>query len=163
MESFKHICGKYDIKIHFKGNKTVKQVLIKPKDQDPKDKKSGFIYNSQYKNIACNEEYICETARTLGERCKEHFKQPSCIHVHIQQRGHSITDTSFNIIGREDQRQTQTIKKSIFIRVNSPALYQNIGKYNLNHIWDRVLFNTPGLKLGSAKHASTQHNVGSQH
>ena len=24
-----------------------------------------------------------------------------------------------------------------------------IGKYNLSHIWDRVLYNTPGLKLGS--------------
>ena len=163
MESFKHICGKYGIKIHFKFNKTIKQVLMKPKDQDPKDKKSGVIYNFQCKNIACNEEYIGETARTLGERCMEHLKQPSCIHVHIQQRGHSITDKSVNIIGREDQRQTQTIKEYIFIRVNSPTLNQNIGKYNLNHIWDIVLFNTPGLKLGSAKHSSTQHNVGSQH
>ena len=26
-------------------------------------------------------------------------------------------------------------------------LNRNIGKYNLNHIWDRVLFNTPGLKI----------------
>ena len=33
-------------------------------------------------------------------------------------------------------------------------LNQNIGKYNLSHIWDRVLFNTPGLKLGSSEQAA---------
>ena len=32
-----------------------------------------------------------------------------------------------------------TIKESIYIRVNSPTLNRNIGKFNLHHIWDRVL------------------------
>ena len=39
------------------------------------------------------------------------------------------------------------IKESIFIRVNNPTLINNIGKFNLPHIWDRVLINTPGPKL----------------
>ena len=39
------------------------------------------------------------------------------------------------------------IKESIFIRVNNPTLNNNVGKFNLPHIWDRVLINTPGLKL----------------
>ena len=30
-------------------------------------------------------------------------------------------------------------------------LNRNVDKYNLNHIWDRVPFNTPGLKIGSPK------------
>ena len=76
-ESFKHICGKYGIKVHFKGNTTIKQILMKPKDQDPMDKKSGVVYSYQCNNISCDEEYLGETARTLGERCKEHLKQPS--------------------------------------------------------------------------------------
>ena len=77
----------------------------------------------------------------------------------LQQTGHSITDTSFNIIGREDQGQARTIKESIFIRVNNPTLNQNIGKYNLSHIWDRVIFNTPGLKLGSSQQSSAQNII----
>ena len=136
MESIKHICGKYGIQVHFKGNTTIKQVLMKPKDQNPKGMKSGIIYSYQCNHLACNEEYIGETARTLGERRKEHLKQPSPIHGHIQQTGHAITDNSFNIIGREDQGQARTIKESIFIRANNPALNQNIGKYNLGHIWE---------------------------
>ena len=40
-ESFKNICSKYGIQTYFKGNTTIKQVLMKPKYQDPKDKKVG--------------------------------------------------------------------------------------------------------------------------
>ena len=102
-ESIKQICGKYGIQVHFKGNTTIKQVLMKPKDQDPKDNKSGVIYSYQCNHLDCDEEYIGKTSRTLGERRKEHLKQLSSIHRHIQQSGHGITEDSFNIIGREDR------------------------------------------------------------
>ena len=48
------------------------------------------------------------------------------------------------------------IKESIYIRVNNPTLNQIIGQYNLSHIWDRVLFNTPGFQLGSSQQPSAQ-------
>ena len=156
VESFKNTCGKHGIQTYFKGNTMIKQVLMKPKDQDPKDKKSRVIYNFQYNHIACNEEYIRETAKTLWERYKEHLKQPSLIHVHIQQTGQNTTDTSFNIIGRGDQGLARTIKESIYIRVNNATLNRNIGKCNLSHVWDRVPFNTPGLKLDSSQQPSAQ-------
>ena len=76
MESFKHICGKYGIQVHFKGNTTIKQVLMKPKDQDPKDKKNMVIYSIQCNHIASDEEYIGETTRTIGERCKDTSSNP---------------------------------------------------------------------------------------
>ena len=139
-KSFKNICGKYGIQAYFKGNTTIKQAFNTPKDQDHKDKKSGVIYSYQCGDIACGEEYIGETSRTLGDRYKKHLKQPSPIHVHIQQTGHTTTSNNFKIIGREDQGLARTIKESIYIRVNSPMLNRNIGKYNLNHIWGRVLF-----------------------
>ena len=112
VENSKHICGKYGIQTYFKGNTTIKYVLMKPKDQGPKKKKSVVIYSFQCNHIDCDEEYIGETAKTLGERCKEHLKQPSPIYAHIQQTGHNTTEASFNIIGREDQGQTRTIRES---------------------------------------------------
>ena len=39
----------------------------------------------------------------------------------------------------------RNIKESIYIRVNNPSLNNNIGKFNLSHIWDRVLLNTKGF------------------
>ena len=53
----------------------------------------------------------------------------------------------------------RNIKESIFIRVNNPTLNRNIGKFNLLHIWDRVLLNTPGLNL--KRHVHTVGHVNS--
>ena len=35
----KHTCFKYGIRTHFRGNRTLKQILVKPKDKDPEGKK----------------------------------------------------------------------------------------------------------------------------
>ena len=116
-------------------------MLVKPKDKDPIDRKHGVIYWHQCGELTCNEEYIGETSRTFGERYKEHLKEPSPIHGHSSQSGHCTNPDNFTIIEREDHGLTRTIKKSIYIRVNGPTLNSNVGKYNLNNIWDRVLFN----------------------
>ena len=54
---------------------------------------------------------------------------------------------NFQIVGREGHNLARNIKESIYIRVNNPSLNNNIGKFNLSHIWDRVLCNTKGLTL----------------
>ena len=41
----------------------------------------------------------------------------------------------------------RNLKESIYFRVNNPSLNNNVGKFNLSHIWDRVLLNTNGLSL----------------
>ena len=99
---------------------------MKPKDKDPKDNKSGLIYSYQCPQIDYNDEYIGETARTLGERRREHLKQPSPIHVHSQSTGHPIDSNKFHIIGREDWGQARTIKESIYIRVKKTHLKPKI-------------------------------------
>ena len=64
---------------------------------------------------------------------------------------------NFNILGRECQDLTRLIEEAIFIRVNNPTLNRNIGKFQLSHIWDRVLFSTPNLKAafpqGNVQHS----------
>ena len=44
-ESIKHICTKYGIQTYFKGNSTLRQILVRPKEKDPKEKASGVIYS----------------------------------------------------------------------------------------------------------------------
>ena len=60
---------------------------------------------------------------------------------------HTTNQNNFQIIGREGHNLARNIKESIYIRVNNPTLNNNIGKFNLSHIWDRVLLNTKGLTL----------------
>ena len=146
-ESIKRICGRYGIQTHFKGGKTIKNLLVSPKDKEPMLNQSGAIYRYQCNNLGCDDEYIGETSRTFGERYKEHLKAPSAIHHHSTITGHTTNHNNFQIIGREGHNLARNIKESIYIRVNNPSLNNNIGKFNLSHIWDRVLLNTKGLTL----------------
>ena len=82
----------------------------------------------------------------LLKRYKEHLKAPSPIFEHQNITGHITTVENFKIIGRKGQNMTRAIKEAIYIRVNSPTLNRNIGKYNLPHIWNKVLFAFPELK-----------------
>ena len=116
MRKLPKICGKYGIQTYFKATLQSSKTLIRPKDQDPKDRKSGVIYSYKCYDITCGEEYIGETSRSLGKGT------------------------------------------TIYIRVNNPILNRNVGKYNLSHLWDRVLFNTPGLKIDSFQHPLHLHN-----
>ena len=146
-ESIKRICGRYGIQTHFKGGRTIKNLLVSPKDKDPMVNQSGAIYWYQCGDLGCDDEYIGETSRTFGERYKEHLKVPSAIHHHSNQTGHTTNQNNFQIIGREGHNLARNIKESIYIRVNNPTLNNNIGKFNLSHIWDRVLLNTKSLTL----------------
>ena len=74
-------------------------------------------------------------------------KGPSPIQVHSQPTGHQLSKDNFNIIGREGQDIKRLIKESVFIRVNNPTLNRNIGKFQLSHLWDRVLFSTPNIEV----------------
>ena len=146
-ETFKNICKRYGIQVHFKSGKTIKEELVAPKDQDHITQKSGIIYRYKCDRLECNHEYIGETARTFGERFKEHLKAPSPIFDHSNISGHSTTINNFTVVGREEQNLSRLIKESMFIRVNNPSLNKNIGKYYLLHIWDEVLVNNTKLKL----------------
>ena len=97
--------------------------------------------------VTFDDEYIGETSRTFGERFKEHLKDPFPIHHHSDNTSHPTSQNNFQIIGKEGHGLARNIKESIFIRVNNCTLNETIGKFNLPHIWDRVLLNTSDLTL----------------
>ena len=146
-ESIKNICKRCGIQVHFKSGRTIKEQLVAPKGKEHITKKSGIIYRFKCDRLECDEEYIRESARTFGERLKEHLKAPSPIYDHSNITGHTTTLENFSIVGREEQNPSRLIKESMFIRVNNPSLSRNIGKYHLPHIWDEVLINNTKLKL----------------
>ena len=65
-ETFKNLCKRYGIEVHFKSGKTIKDELVAPKDKDHITQKSGVIYRYKCDMLECNEEYIGETDRTFG-------------------------------------------------------------------------------------------------
>ena len=127
-EKFKRTCNKQGIQVHFKGTNTVKQLLMAPKDKDPKLAKSGVIYRYKCPNTNCREQYIVESGRTLGDRYKEHLKAPSPIHLHTSSTGHPVSQDCFCIVDREAQGLTRNIKEAMYIKVNDPSLNRNLRK-----------------------------------
>ena len=158
-ESIKKICSRYGIQTHFKGSNTIRNLLVSPEDKNPMVNQSEAIYWFQCGDLSCDDEYIGETSRTFGERYKEHLKNPLPIHQHSNHTGHPTSHNNFQIIGREGHSLARNIKESTFIRVNNPTLNRNIGKFNLPHIWERVLLKTPGLNL--KRHAHTVEHANS--
>ena len=75
------------------------------------------------------------------------MKAPSPIFGHQNNSGHETPMENFKIISREENSLARTIKEGMYIRVKNPTLNRNIGKYNLPHIWDQVLFTIPELKM----------------
>ena len=101
-----------------------------------------MIYWFKCDSIDCEEEYIGESARTFGERYKEHLKAPSLIYEH-QNTGHTTLVENFRKIGSHDHNRARAVKEAMYIRVNNPTLNRNIGKYNLAHLWDGILHSIP--------------------
>ena len=128
-----------------RGN-TLKSLLMFPKDKEGIKKQSNIIYWYKCGRMECGDEYLGESARTLEERYRKHLKAPSPIFAHNNTTGHTTSVENFKSIGREGYDMVKTIKEAIYIRVNNPTLNRNIGKYNLPHIWDKVLFSIPELK-----------------
>ena len=119
-DKFKKLCKRRGIQVHFKGTNTLRTALGNPKDKNPKANQTGVIYQYQYPHINCSSSYIGESGRSLGERVKEHLKAPSPIHLHSTTSGHPLDPNQFNIVHKEVNSQSRTIKEAMFICVQDP-------------------------------------------
>ena len=52
-ESYRNICGRYGVQVHFKGGNTLKNQLIFPKDKKAITKQSNIIYWFKCGGIEC--------------------------------------------------------------------------------------------------------------
>ena len=86
-ESTKHTCSKFGIQTHFKGNRALKQILVKAKDKDPKEKKSGVIYCYQCSFGLWGRVYQQNSYNPRGE-VQGTPKEALPIQVHSQLKGH---------------------------------------------------------------------------
>ena len=75
-KSLKKVCSKYGVQVYFKGGTTIKNLLMAPKDQDPIEKKSGFIYGYKCGRVDCDEECLGESSRTFRERFQRTSETP---------------------------------------------------------------------------------------
>ena len=146
-ETFKNTCNKAGIQVYFKGHNIILTLFVAPKDQGNMCQKSGVIHHYKCSHKDCPEQGIGGSDRAFGDTSREHLRAPSPIHLHSQTTGHQVDLDCFNIIDREAQGATRTIKEAMYIWVNNPSLNRNLGKFNLSHFWDEVIQDTPSLQI----------------
>ena len=133
----------------------IKDSTRKPQGQGPPNNQTEIIYHYQCPQKNCLSVYISESGRSLGERVKEHFKAPSPIHLHSTTTGHPMDPEQFNIVHKEVNSHSRTIKKAMFICMQDPTINRNLGKYQLPHIWDHLLQVSPILQCKPSSHPTT--------
>ena len=111
-EIFKNICNNHGVQVYFKGGKTIKNLLMAPKDQDPMKNRSGVIYRFKCNRVECDDEYIGESSRTFGEGFKEHLKAPSPIFDHLTTTGHQVSLENFSIVGERGAGPHESYQRS---------------------------------------------------
>ncbi len=142
---------KVGVQAHFKGTNTLRNILVSPKDKDTKLSKQDVIYCVPCRDNSCDQIYIGETGRTLGERIKAHITDPnSAVKRHHMDTSHplpDLLDNDIKIMGTESNAFKRKVKEAVYIKVNNPPLNQNIGQFNLPPIYDQLLVGGGGDKL----------------
>ena len=137
------------IQVYFKGGNTIRNLLVALRKNDNITQKSGVIYRYKCDKLEYDKEYIGDCTRTFFflEKLKKHFRALSPIYDHANITSHHTSVDIFSIVSSESHNLTSTIKEAMYIRVNDPSLNRKIRKYQLSHIWDKILSNTPYLTL----------------
>ena len=108
-ESLKKVCSEHGVQVYFRRGKTIRSLLLAPRDKDPFLRKLGVIYRYKCDRVECDEEYIGDSSRIFRERLKEHQKALSPIYDHSNTNHHTATIENVSIVRREDQNLIRTI------------------------------------------------------
>ena len=135
------------IEVYFKGGNTIKNLLVVPKDKDTITQKSGLLYRCKCAEVSVRRITLGSLQGPLGKRLKEHLRALPPFYNHANIKGHQTSVVNFTTVGRESHKVTRTIKDTINIRINDATLNRNIGKYQMLHIWNEILFSAQDLKL----------------
>jgi len=151
---------KHQFPVAMRPVKTLKSLLVHPKDKQEKEKITDCIYK-----IPCaswEKCYIGETGRKFGTRLKDHKTEvesitskpftrnqhasslseqnKSALTDHISHDNHVINWPASTILDRESDKSTRWIKEAVHIRKEGQqSLNWDEGSYTLSHTYDRFL------------------------
>ena len=73
---------KHNVNVAFRPHRTLRQMLVHPKDKQKKGDICGAIYHIKCQGgdgVVCEEDYIGESERTLNARFSEHSSKTRCM------------------------------------------------------------------------------------
>ena len=123
-----------------KPHRTLRNMLVHPKDKIKQEDKTGVVYQIPCKN--CERVYIGETARSLGERVSEHKK---------------------DVMSNTKKNYTRATRKESQGEYNKSAITDHCNKYNHIVDWDNIKVlemedNTTARRIREAIHIKKTHD-----
>ena len=147
-EALKRTYNTYSVNAYSRPTRTLRQILVSPKDKTEKKDITGPIYGvfcqGQTTRGKCEEFYIGETERSLKNCFLEHNRPSSTSsevlnHIHIESPGHHIDLDEVKILDREPHWFERGVKEAIFIKVNKLTLNKDGGCYKLPGVYESIL------------------------
>ena len=141
-ESFKQLFRYTHIQVCFKGQNTIKSMLMHLKDKVSPSLKKDVVYQWSCTNPGCNSSYIGETSGSLCECIKEHSKEGSnfSIYQNCYTKGHPFPNINqFKVMDQEKSQIAHEAKEAIHSHKEDPELNRNVGKMVIPHVFDPIL------------------------
>jgi hypothetical protein len=174
-ELVRRVLQKHKVTVAMRPFRTVRQLLVHPKDRQVKEETTECVYKIPCGN--CDKSYIGETGRKFGVRLNEHRteveaksaraytrsqrvtslteRNKSALTDHTVQQNHIIDWFESKILDRESDsldRETRWIKEAVHIRKEGKkSMNRYEGSYSLSHVYDRVLATVPAYRGKSRK------------
>ena len=152
---------KKGVAVHLKLHKTLRSILVSPKDKDDTLEKCGVVY--QIECNECEEAYIGETERQMGKRLTEHKRKTSAVQEHMEDKGHHPEKVKVTVVDKDDRWFERGVKEAVYIRARSPSLNRDQGRHTLPPIYnslikscDRVSSSQNSQKVSSSSHDQVQ-------
>ena len=117
-ESFKQLFKYTPVQVCFKGQNTIKLMLMHPKDKVDPSLKKDIVYQWSCTKPNCKSSHIGETSRSLCEWVKEHSKEGSnsAIYQHCSTKCHPPPNVDqFKVIDQEKSQIAREAKEAIHI------------------------------------------------
>lgn len=127
-EKIQRILTSHKIKTAIKPSSTLRQVLSKPKDAVPNEKKTGVVYEIPCAD--CDLVYIGETGRSLLTRTKEHIASVrlakvdnSALAEHCHKTDHAVAWKDTKILATESRWHQRKWTEACLITKNTNAIF----------------------------------------
>ena len=116
-EPIKRLLERVKVKVRLKPNKTLRQLLVRPKDKVPMEQRTGVVYSIPCRD--CPKTYVGQSGRSLECRVKEHQRavkygdtNTSAIAEHAWQEQHNINWPAATILDSNQYLHSRLILES---------------------------------------------------
>ena len=128
---------KAGVQVHLRPTNTIRAKLVHPKDKVDRLDQAGVVYKIQCND--CPDVYVGETERRLNARYKEHHRSSSPVGLHMEQRRHSMDESSVSVLHREVDWFRRGVAEAVQIQREAPTLNRGRERHILPAIYQELL------------------------